>query len=87
MGSSWPDGVFDDGHYGGALEGRKTVTTQVTAATAKDYQDLQAAYDDVCRERDGLRKRLEKAVAALEVAAAQMYTLAEIADGKEIGPL
>lgn len=56
-------------------------------ATAKDYQDLQAAYEDVCRERDGLRKRLEKAVAVLEVAAAQMYTLAEIADGKEIGPL
>lgn len=63
---------------GGAMNGQ---------ATAKDYQDLRAAYGDVCRERDGLRKRLEKAVAALEVAAAQLYTLAEIADGKEIGPL
>lgn len=62
------------------------MTAQGTAATAKDYQDLQAAYDDACRERDGLRRRLEKAVAALEVAAAQMYTLAEIVDGKEIGP-
>lgn len=62
------------------------MTAQGTAATVKDYQDLQAAYDDACRERDGLRRRLEKAVAALEVAAAQMYTLAEIVDGKEIGP-
>lgn len=70
----------------GALEGRNALTAQGTAATAKDYQDLQAAYDDACRERDGLRRRLEKAVAALEVAAAQMYTLAEIVEGKEIGP-